>query len=250
MTNIVQQSKDMTVVPYKDRQEGKKEQVATMFNNISRNYDLLNRVLSLGIDVRWRKKAIKQLEAHKPKLILDVATGTGDFAISALALNPDKVIGVDISEGMLSMGREKLLKLKLDKRIELQKGDSEGLLFPDNNFDAAIVAFGVRNFENLEKGLTDMLRVLKPNGKLVVLEFSKPKRFPFKQLYNFYFKLILPKIGSIISKDKSAYTYLPESVDAFPDGERFLAVMKNAGYKETKCIPLTFGISSIYVGIK
>lgn len=240
----------MTVVPYKSRKEGKKEQVATMFNNISKNYDLLNRLLSLGIDVRWRKKAINQLIADHPKYILDVATGTGDFAISSLSLNPDKVIGVDISEGMLAMGREKLVKLKLDKKIELQMGDSEGLLFPDNNFDAAIVAFGVRNFENLELGLKDMLRVLKPKGKLVILEFSKPKRFPFKQFYNFYFKLILPKIGSIISKDKSAYTYLPESVDAFPDGENFLAVMNNAGYKELKCIPLTFGISSIYVGIK
>lgn len=240
----------MAVVPYKDKQEGKKEQVAEMFNNISKKYDFLNHFLSLGIDITWRKKAVRMLAADKPKLILDIATGTGDFAIEALALNPDKIIGVDISEGMLAEGRKKLKKRKLDDRIELQTGDSERLLFEDNKFDAVIVSFGVRNFENLEKGLRDMYRVLKPGGKTVVVEFSKPKKFPMKQGYNFYFKYILPQIGKIVSKDNAAYTYLPESVQAFPDGEDFLAVLKKVGFKNTQCKPLTFGISSIYIGQK
>ena len=240
----------MTVIPYKDKQGSKKEQVATMFDNISGNYDFLNHFLSLGIDIIWRKKAIKQLATLKPKLILDIATGTGDFAIEALALNPDKIIGVDISKGMLEVGKQKMKKKKLDHKIELQLGDSEGLLFPDNNFDAVIVSFGVRNFENLEKGLTDMHRVLKPGGKMVILEFSKPKVFPFKQLYQFYFKAILPRIGSVVSKDNSAYTYLPESVKAFPDGKDFLNILKKIGFQETQCKPQTFGISSIYTGIK
>lgn len=240
----------MAVVPYKDKQEGKKEQVAEMFNNISKKYDFLNHFLSLGIDITWRKKAVKLLAADKPKLILDIATGTGDFAIEALALNPEKIIGVDISEGMLAEGRKKLIKRKLDDRIELHTGDSERLLFEDNNFDAVIVSFGVRNFENLEKGLSDMYRVLKPGGKTVIVEFSKPKKFPMKQGYNFYFKYILPQIGKLVSKDNAAYTYLPESVQAFPDGEDFLAVLKKVGFKNTQCKPLTFGISSIYIGTK
>ncbi|WP_226388675.1 bifunctional demethylmenaquinone methyltransferase/2-methoxy-6-polyprenyl-1,4-benzoquinol methylase UbiE [Penaeicola halotolerans] len=240
----------MSVVPYKEQEAGKKEQVATMFNNISKKYDLLNHLLSLGIDIIWRKKAVKQLRADQPKLILDIATGTGDFAIEALALNPDKIIGVDISEGMLNEGKKKLKKMKLDHKIELQVGDSEKLLFEDNKFDAVIVSFGVRNFENLEKGLADMQRVLRPGGKTVIVEFSKPKAFPMKQLYNFYFKNILPGIGKLISKDNSAYTYLPESVQAFPDGKDFLTILEKVGFKNTKCIPLTFGISSIYIGEK
>lgn len=240
----------MAVVPYKDNQGSKKEQVATMFDNISGKYDFLNHFLSLGIDIAWRKKAIRQLKADQPKTILDIATGTGDFAIEALALNPDKVTGVDISEGMLKVGREKMKKKNLEDKIELLKGDSEGLQFPDNNFDAVIVSFGVRNFENLEKGLTDMYRVLKPGGKTVILEFSKPKAFPFKQLYHFYFKWILPKIGNIISKDQSAYTYLPESVQAFPDGQDFLHKLEKIGFKNTQCKSLTLGISSIYIGTK
>lgn len=240
----------MAVVPYKDKNEGKKAQVATMFNNISKRYDLLNHVLSLGIDIIWRKKAIKLLKKDQPKLILDIATGTGDFAIEALALNPDKVIGVDISEGMLAEGKKKLKKRKLEDKIELQMGDSEKLLFEQNKFDAVIVSFGVRNFENLEKGLADMYRVLKPGGKTVIVEFSKPKKFPMKQTYNFYFKFILPQIGKIVSKDNSAYTYLPESVQAFPDGEDFLQVLRKVGFKNTQCKPLTFGISSIYIGEK
>lgn len=240
----------MTVVPYKDKQATKKEQVASMFDNISSNYDFLNHFLSLGIDILWRKKAIKLLKKDQPKLILDIATGTGDFAIEALALNPDKVIGIDISEGMLEVGREKMKKRKLDHKIEMLKGDSEGLLFPDNNFDVVIVAFGVRNFENLEKGLSDMYRVLKSGGKVVILEFSKPKMFPFKQLYQFYFKWILPTIGRVISKDQSAYTYLPESVQQFPDGQNFLDILEKIGFNNTQCKPQTLGISSIYVGIK
>ena len=244
-TNI---AANMTVVPYKDTSGGKKEQVAQMFDNISSKYDLLNHVLSLGIDILWRKKAIRLLKKDQPKLILDIATGTGDFAIEALALNPDKVIGVDISEGMLDMGRQKMKKRALDDKIELQSGDSEQLPFDDNKFDAIIVAFGVRNFENLEKGLSDMYRVLKPGGKAVILEFSKPQMFPFKQIYKFYFSWILPKVGRLISKDNAAYTYLPESVQAFPDGNKFTAILDKLGYQNTQCKPLTLGISSIYVG--
>ncbi|MBL6447243.1 bifunctional demethylmenaquinone methyltransferase/2-methoxy-6-polyprenyl-1,4-benzoquinol methylase UbiE [Fulvivirga sp. 29W222] len=240
----------MAVVPYKEQQSGKKEQVAEMFNSISKKYDFLNHFLSLGIDIIWRKKAISLLKKDRPKLILDIATGTGDFAIESLKLNPDKVIGVDISEGMLNMGREKLKKRQLDNKIELQLGDSEKLLFDDNKFDAAIVSFGVRNFEDLEKGLADMYRVLKPGGKTVILEFSRPSKFPFKNIYNFYFKAILPKIGRLVSKDKAAYTYLPESVQAFPDGERFLEILEKVGFKNTQCKALTFGVSSIYTGVK
>lgn len=240
----------MTVLPYKDKEAGKKEQVATMFNNISKKYDFLNHLLSFGIDIYWRKRAIKKLKKDQPKLILDIATGTGDFAIEAMALNPDKIIGVDISEGMLEVGREKMKKKGLSDKIEMILGDSEGLPFEENKFDAVIVSFGVRNFENLPKGLSDMQRVLKKGGKAVIVEFSKPKHFPFKQLYNFYFKYILPLIGKMVSKDDSAYTYLPESVQQFPDGQDFLKILQDCGFKNTVCHPLTFGISSIYIGEK
>lgn len=221
-----------------------------MFDNISGNYDFLNHFLSLGIDITWRRKAIKLLKSIAPQQILDVATGTGDFAIEALKLNPVKVTGVDISEGMLEVGRVKMKERKLDDRIELHYGDSEKLPFEENKFDAVIVAFGVRNFENLENGLAEMLRVVKPGGKVVVLEFSKPHKFPFKQLYRFYFKFVLPKIGRWVSKDSSAYTYLPESVEAFPDGDGFIKILNRLGYKDTSCKPLTFGISSLYIGTK
>ncbi|MDH5607950.1 MAG: bifunctional demethylmenaquinone methyltransferase/2-methoxy-6-polyprenyl-1,4-benzoquinol methylase UbiE [Cyclobacteriaceae bacterium] len=240
----------MTVVPYKDKEGGKKEQVAEMFNNISGKYDFLNHFLSLGIDIWWRKKAIRQLRDLKPAQILDIATGTGDLAIAALSLHPEKVTGVDISEGMLKVGREKLKRKSLDTKIELLAGDSENLPFADNKFDAVIVAFGVRNFENLEKGLSDMYRVVRPGGRVVILEFSRPRTFPFKQLYQFYFKWILPKIGKIVSKDQAAYTYLPDSVQAFPDGEDFLRILTKIGFQQTQCKPQTFGISSIYIGIK
>jgi demethylmenaquinone methyltransferase / 2-methoxy-6-polyprenyl-1,4-benzoquinol methylase len=214
----------MTVVPYKEQDASKKEQVAQMFDNVSPKYDFLNHLLSGGIDILWRKKAIKLLKKAQPKTILDIATGTGDFAIEALALKPDKIVGVDISEGMLSFGREKIKKLGMDSVITLQSGDSERLQFQDNTFDAVIVSFGVRNFENLEKGLTDMCRVMKTGGTCVVLEFSKPQTFPMKQLYNFYFKNILPTVGKIVSKDTSAYTYLYDSVQAFPEGNDFMQV--------------------------
>lgn len=221
-----------------------------MFNKISKRYDLLNHLLSLGIDIIWRKKAIKKLKDHQPKEILDVATGTGDFAIEALKLNPQKVTGVDISEGMLEHGRIKMKKKNLDHKIELLYGDSENLPFEDEKFDAIIAAFGVRNFENLEAGLTEMHRVMRKGGKVVILEFSRPEIFPFKQLYNIYFKFILPLIGKSIAKDNAAYSYLPESVQHFPDGDDFLNILDKIGFTNTKCSPLTFGISSIYTGIK
>ncbi len=240
-----------SVIPYRDSQATKKEQVATMFDNISGTYDFLNHFLSLGIDVIWRKMAIAELKAGKPKQILDVATGTGDFAFEAIRiLKPDQVTGVDISEGMLAIAREKIIKRKLQDVFTVGMGDSEKLLFEDNRFDAVTVAFGVRNFEHLEKGLADMLRVLKPGGKAVILEFSKPRVFPVKQAYHFYFKYVTPAIGRLFSKDKSAYTYLPESVAAFPDGLRFIDMMQKAGFQHTKWRSLTFGICSIYTGIK
>ncbi len=237
-------------LPYKNQEQSKKQQVADMFNNISKRYDFLNHFLSMGIDILWRKKAIKQLKPHQPKLILDIATGTGDLAIEALKLKPEKIIGVDISEGMLEVGRKKMIELGVEDQVEMRMGDSEQLLFEDNKFDAVIVAFGVRNFENLEKGLADMRRVLKDGGKLVVLEFSKPTKFPMKQLYGFYFKAILPLIGKLVSSDNAAYTYLPESVAEFPYGQQFLDVLEKTGYKNTQCKPLTFGISSIYTASK
>lgn len=240
----------MSVIPYKDKDGTKREQVAEMFDNISPKYDLLNHVLSGGVDIYWRKRAVKLLRKQQPRVILDIATGTGDFAIEALSLKPEKIIGVDISEGMLAVGREKIAKIGKQDVITLQAGDSESLAFADNYFDAVIVSFGVRNFQNLLAGLTEMNRVMKPNGTCIVVEFSKPKSFPFKQLYNGYFKYILPLIGKTISKDSSAYTYLPESVQAFPDGQAFLEIYNKAGFKNTKCIPLTFGICSIYIGHK
>ena len=236
----------MTVIPYKENPESKKEQVATMFNNISKRYDFLNHFLSLGIDIIWRKKAIKLLEETQPKEILDIATGTGDFALAALKLKPTKVTGIDISEGMLSVGKEKIKRKGLQEIVELRLGDSENLEFHSNTFDAYTVAFGVRNFENLEKGLTEMLRVLKPNGTSIILEFSKPTAFPVKQMYNFYFNYVLPGIGKLVSKDNAAYTYLPESVDAFPDGEKFISILSKVGYKNITEIRLMFGIASIY----
>jgi len=239
------------VVPYKEKEAGKREQIAEMFDNISPKYDFLNRLLSGGIDIWWRKKAISMLRSAKPKLILDIATGTGDLAIEAVKqLSPDKVIGVDISEGMLEFGREKMKKLGMENVIELQSGDSEKLLFDNNTFDAVIVSFGVRNFENLEKGLTDMCRVTKKGGTCLIVEFSNPKAPVIKQLYWFYNATILPLIGKLVSKDKAAYSYLPESVKAFPEGNDFLKVFEKAGFSQTKAIPLTFGICTVYIGKK
>lgn len=240
-----------SVVPYKDSSSSKKEQVAEMFDSVSGKYDFLNHLLSGGVDIYWRRKALSMLKNNNNELILDIATGTGDLAIEAnRILKPKKIIGVDISEGMLNVGREKMKKLGLQDKIEMQMGDSEKLLFEDNTFNTIIVSFGVRNFENLLKGLTDMNRVLKPGGTCMVVEFSKPTSFPFKQFYWFYSTKILPVIGKIVSKDSSAYTYLPESVQAFPDGKAFLEVFEQAGFKETSVKTLTFGICSIYIGKK
>lgn len=240
----------MSALPYKHEATGKKQQVAKMFDNISGKYDFLNHFLSLGVDKIWRRKAINLLKPHKPRFILDVATGTGDFAIQALTLDPVKVTGIDISEGMLNKGRAKLAARQLNGRVELLAGDSENIPFAENKFDAVTVAFGVRNFEDLEKGLREIYRVLRPGGHLVVLEFSRPRLFPFKQVYNFYFRRILPGIGRLVSKDRAAYTYLPESVRHFPDGDNFTNILRNVGFKKTTCKALTFGISSVYSGQK
>lgn len=240
-----------SVVPYKESSGSKKEQVTEMFDNVAGKYDLLNHVLSGGIDIYWRKKALSMLKNNRNDLVLDIATGTGDLAIEAnRILRPGKIIGVDISQGMLEEGRAKIRRLGLEEKIELQLGDSEKLLFDNNTFDTVIVSFGVRNFENLLKGLSDMNRVLKSGGTCMVVEFSKPKNYFFKQAYWFYSTKILPLIGKLISKDRSAYTYLPESVKAFPDGEDFLKVYREAGFKETRAVPLTFGICSVYIGKK
>jgi len=240
-----------SVIPYKEKESSKKAQVAEMFDNISHRYDFLNHFLSLGIDIYWRKKALKYLKGEKIDTLLDVATGTGDFALEAYhKLKPKKTIGVDISEGMLSYGKEKIKKRNLEEFIHLQVGDSEKLPFENNYFDAVIVSFGVRNFENLEQGLKEIRRVLKANGKLVILEFSKPNIFPFKHLYQFYFRYILPMVGKLVSKDNAAYTYLPESVNAFPDGEEFLKVLQKIELQKAICVPLTLGIASIYISQK
>ncbi len=240
----------MNVVPYKQETGSKKEQVAQMFDKISRRYDFLNHFLSLGIDISWRKKAIKLLAPYAPKQILDIATGTGDFALEAMKLNPDQVVGVDISPGMLEIGRKKIAEKGLDHRIQLRQGDSENLDFNDNNFDAVIVSFGVRNFEDLHAGLKEMHRVMKPEGTAVILEFSKPQSFPYKQLYGFYFNNVLPTIGRMLSHDRSAYRYLPESVAHFPSGKDFLEKLEKAGFNNCICKTLTFGISSVYLARK
>lgn len=243
------QSKE-AVKPYKD-ESSKKQQVSNMFDRIAPYYDFLNRLLSAGIDRIWRRKAVALLKKDQPKVILDVATGTADVALEiAKQLQPTQIIGLDISNEMLEIGRSKIKKKELSKLIHLQEGDSENLPFSDNTFDAITVAFGVRNFENLEKGLKEMRRVLKPNGKLIVLEFSRPTIFPFKQIFNLYFKYMLPLIGKWTSKDANAYRYLYESVQAFPDGTAFVNILNNTGYNSNRCIPLTLGICSIYVGQK
>ncbi|MEY2963324.1 MAG: bifunctional demethylmenaquinone methyltransferase/2-methoxy-6-polyprenyl,4-benzoquinol methylase [Bacteroidota bacterium] len=233
------------IKPY-DSESAKKEQVAEMFNNISKRYDLLNHLLSLNIDKGWRRKVVNMIKADNPALVLDVATGTADLAIALAKGTGAKITGADISEGMLEVGREKVADRGLSKQIVLELGDSENLPYPDNTFDAITVSFGVRNFQNLHNGLKDMARVLKPGGQLVVLEFSQPKAFPFKQLYWFYFKAILPTIGKLVSKDPRAYTYLPESVAAFPYGEAFMEELRKAGMDAKSARPVTFGIATIY----
>ncbi|MFN8698675.1 MAG: bifunctional demethylmenaquinone methyltransferase/2-methoxy-6-polyprenyl-1,4-benzoquinol methylase UbiE [Flavobacteriales bacterium] len=239
-----------TVKPY--HKSGKKEEVEQMFDHIAHRYDFLNRLFSLRIDTLWRKRALRLIQSYTPADLLDVATGTADFAIAAAAMIPSlkHIKGVDLSEGMLSHGRIKVSDRQLEQRIELIKGDSEQLPFADDSFDAVTVAFGVRNFENLSQGLTEMHRVLRPGSPIVVLEFSKPQKFPVKQLFGFYFKRIMPVVGRVFSKDHRAYTYLPESVDQFPSGQAFLHILSSAGFREVYCIPLSGGITSIYTGVK
>lgn len=238
------------VVPDASSNLNKKAQVADMFNDIAVKYDFLNHFLSLGIDKGWRKKAIKEVGTVQPKYILDVATGTGDLAIAAMKLGPEHVTGIDIAEKMLEIGRQKISGKGLDRIITLQEGDSEALPFADNSFDAVMCAYGVRNFENLEAGLREMHRVLRPGGKLAVLEFSHPQQFPVKQLYKFYFRYILPTLGKMVSKNNNAYTYLPESVRAFPEGKVFCEILGKCGYKNAKARPLTFGITTLYTASK
>jgi demethylmenaquinone methyltransferase/2-methoxy-6-polyprenyl-1,4-benzoquinol methylase len=239
-----------TVKPYSDSDLTKKEQVEQMFDNISGKYDELNHILSMGIDVGWRKKVVKIVKNHNPETVLDIATGTGDLAIMLAKATDAKIIGFDLSAGMLEVGRKKIKKQNLETRIEMIQGDAEKMPFEDNSFDCITVAFGVRNFENLKNGLDEIYRALKPGGKFVILEFSQPQSFPMKQLYGFYSKNILPIIGKKISKDKSAYTYLPESVKAFPYGEEMKKILKSSNFIKTTDKKLTFGISSIYASLK
>lgn len=237
------------VTPY-NTDSTKKEQVQSMFDNIAPKYDFLNRLLSLGVDNYWRKRAIRELRKIPHNTILDVACGTGDFSFAAMKLHPEKITGLDISEEMLEIGRQKIAKAGFTKQMEFIHGDSENMPFANNSFDASTVAFGVRNFEHLVIGLKEINRVLKPGGKLVILEFSKPKIFPVKQLFNFYFKAICPFIGRLVSKDARAYTYLYESVLAFPEGDAFITHLETAGFKSCTCTRLTFGICSLYTAIK
>jgi demethylmenaquinone methyltransferase/2-methoxy-6-polyprenyl-1,4-benzoquinol methylase len=237
------------VKPY-NTERSKKEEVAEMFNSISSRYDFLNHFLSLGIDHIWRRKAIRELKSLQPKRILDLATGTGDFAIAALRLNPTKIVGMDISKGMLSMGEIKMKKRGFDHIIEMKLGDSEALPFENDSFDAITVGFGVRNFENLTLGLSEMLRVTRKDGKIIILEFSKPKNFPVKQAFYLYSKYFIPFFGKRISKDAKAYSYLPESVAAFPEGEEFKNILSQIGYRNVQSKLVSGGIATIYIAEK
>ena len=238
------------VKPYRESSAGKKEQIATMFNSIAPKYDFLNHTLSFGIDKMWRSKAIRLISDSAPETILDVATGTGDFAIAALKSGAKKVTGIDISKEMVAVGQEKICRMGLQDQISLMTGDSEAIQFPDFSFDAATVAFGVRNFENLSRGLEELYRVLKQNGTLCILEFSKPRQPLVRFGYKLYSKYLMPWFGRMVSGDKSAYTYLPESVEEFPDGEKFIAFMRQAGFKQISEYRRTFGIATIYIGKK
>ena len=230
--------------------EGKKEQVRSMFNKIAWRYDLLNHLLSLNIDKIWRRKLVKMLSQKHPESILDVATGTGDLAIAASRIKPKEIIGIDIADEMLEFGRKKITAKGLDKMITLQTADSENIPYPSERFDATMVAFGVRNYENLDLGLSEMYRILKKNGTIYVLEFSIPTNKMFRPFYFFYFKNILPLIGKMVSKDTAAYTYLPDSVSAFPSGKLFTERLEKAGFTKCTILPLTFGIATIYTGDK
>jgi len=238
------------IKPYKDSDKGKKEQVAQMFDTISENYDGLNRVISFGIDVKWRKKVVAIIGKNKPKQILDIATGTGDLAIMMAELNPDRIIGLDISPGMLNVGKQKIAKANLSDMIEMIVGDSENMPFKDHTFDAITVSFGVRNFANLDKGLKEIKRVLKPGGTFVVLETSVPTKFPYKQGYRFHTSVLLPFIGKLFSKDKVAYSYLSESANSFPFGEKFNNILLKNGFTTATDKPVTFGVASIYTATK
>lgn len=240
----------VNVVPDSKSDLSKKAQVADMFNNIAARYDFLNHLLSMGIDKGWRRKAIAEVKEVNPNVILDVATGTGDLAIAASKIKPQHIVGVDIAEQMLEVGRKKIKEKGLDKVITLQSGDSEALPFVEGAFDAITCAYGVRNFEHLEAGLRDMNRVLRTGGKVAILEFSQPQKFPVKQIYKFYFKNILPLLGKMVSKHSRAYTYLPESVMAFPEGKKFCEILERCGFKDAKARPLTFGITTLYTAYK
>ncbi|HKB44298.1 MAG TPA: bifunctional demethylmenaquinone methyltransferase/2-methoxy-6-polyprenyl-1,4-benzoquinol methylase UbiE [Chitinophagaceae bacterium] len=239
------------IIPYKDSIKSKKEQVAEMFNRIAGRYDVMNHFLSARTDIGWRKKAIRKLKQDNPGQILDIATGTGDMAILACKmLKPEKIIGIDISDQMLEIGNKKIEKEQLAGKIQLQQGDSETINFAENTFDAVMVAFGVRNFENLDKGLAEMLRVLKPGGRLLILEFSKPRRRLIKSLYNWYMNIVAPQVAGWFRQNKEAYLYLCESADAFPDRQYFIDILNKAGYSDTQCKPLSLGICCIYTGRK
>jgi len=238
------------VKPYKDQDSSRKEQVKQMFDNISGNYDFMNRIMTFGIDISWRKKVVKIVAETKAQEILDIATGTGDFAIMLADIKPKKIVGLDISPGMLEIGKKKVKEKGLDNLIEMILGDSENLPFADNSFDAVTVGFGVRNFENLDKGLSEINRVLRPGGILVVLETSQPDKFPFKQLYKFHSTYIIPLLGKIFSKDQNAYSYLPESAQAFPYGEAFNNILKNNEFISVQDEALLFGAARIYKAYK
>ena len=239
-----------SVKPYKDSQEKKKKQVELMFDNISSQYDGLNRVISFGIDQSWRRKVIKMVSDKNPEKVMDVATGTGDLAIAIAQTHAKEIVGVDISNGMLDVGRRKIEAQQLSDKIEMVQADSENLPYKDNTFDAITVAFGVRNFENLDLGLQEIQRVLKPGGIFVVLETSNPTKFPYKQGYNLYNKRVLPLIGKLFSKDKSAYSYLSESASVFPFGEAFNNILKKNGFINVEHFPQTFGVATIYKATK
>ncbi len=241
---------NINVKPYKNQESSRKEQVTKMFDNISGNYDFMNRLMTFGIDVKWRKKVVKMVAKTKPKQILDIATGTGDFAIMLAEIKPKKIVGLDISQGMLEIGKKKVAEKGLDNLIEMVLGDSENLPFEDNSFDAVTVGFGVRNFEDLDKALLEIYRVLRPGGIFVVLETSQPEKFPFKQGYKFYAKYMIPFFGRLFSKDKNAYEYLPESAEAFPYGEDFNNILKKNQFISVHNYPLMFGAASIYKAFK
>ena len=238
------------ITPYQDSNLGKKEQVAQMFDTISENYDGLNRVISFGTDAKWKKKILKMVAAKQPKSILDIATGTGDLAILFANTSATEIIGLDISQGMLDIGKKKIAAQHLDSKIQMVLGDGENIPYPDNYFDAITVAYGVRNFENLEKGLTDILRTLKPGGQLIILETSVPTQFPFKQGYYVYTNFIMPTIGKLLSKDKKAYQYLSTSAQNFPFGEALNNILRKIGFIEVKHLPQTFGVATIYQASK